>query len=86
MKVGHFGIFFSKGVKLENIFGNRVRRKKKFTHEHVETLFFLNGFLLVVGKQNNFNFFLKSLKKNSLNSFNIKSFFFNLKETHPTLD
>jgi len=28
MKVGHFGIFFSKGVRLENIFGNRVRKKK----------------------------------------------------------
>jgi len=28
MKVGHFEIFFSKGVRLENIFGNRVRKKK----------------------------------------------------------
>jgi len=28
MKVGHFGIFFSKGVKLEIFFGNRVRKKK----------------------------------------------------------
>jgi len=28
MKVGHFGKFFSKVVRLENIFGNRVRKKK----------------------------------------------------------
>jgi len=27
MKVGHFGIFFLKGVRLENIFGNRVKKK-----------------------------------------------------------
>jgi len=29
MKVGHFGNFFSKGVKLKKKFGNRVRKKKK---------------------------------------------------------
>ena len=28
MKVGHFGIFFSKGVRLEFFFANRVRKKK----------------------------------------------------------
>jgi len=28
MKVGHFGIFFSKGVRLEIFFGNRVIKKK----------------------------------------------------------
>ena len=27
MKVGHFGIFFSKGVRLEIFFANRVRKK-----------------------------------------------------------
>jgi len=29
MKVGHFEIFFSKGVRLEFFFANRVRKKKK---------------------------------------------------------
>jgi len=28
MKVGHFGNFFSKGVRLEIFFANRVRKKK----------------------------------------------------------
>jgi len=28
MKVGHFEIFFSKGVRLEFFFANRVRKKK----------------------------------------------------------
>jgi len=31
MKVGHFGNFFSKGVRLEFFFGNRVRKKKFLT-------------------------------------------------------
>jgi len=30
MKVGHFGNFFSKGVRLEFFFANRVRKKKFF--------------------------------------------------------
>jgi len=29
MKVGHFGKFFSKGVRLKSFLGNRVGKKKK---------------------------------------------------------
>jgi len=36
MKVGHFGIFFPKGVRLENIFGNRVRKKKFIKSHHLD--------------------------------------------------
>ena len=32
MKVGHFEIFFSKGVRLEIFFANRVRKKKFYIH------------------------------------------------------
>jgi len=35
MKVSHFGILFSKGVRLEIFFGNRVR-KKKFTNNMIK--------------------------------------------------
>ena len=35
MKVGHFGKFFSKGVRLEIFLGNRVG-KKKFSIKTIE--------------------------------------------------